>query len=151
MSNLVSLRSVEIALATSCQDLATEAIRKFSNENLYRLFLEVEDELLISARDELSKRLRKDTAVTLHLSGRDNSVKVFSSIFSNTSSTLSRLLTFLLYRSGGLSMSFADLDTCVQNRSVPEGKVLCRHGTDILGHLRAIISIMPILRYDLGR
>jgi hypothetical protein len=116
-----------------------EAIRKFANENLYRLFLEVEDELLISAKDELSKRLRKDTAVTLHLSGRDNSVKVFSSIFLNTSSTLSRLLTFLLYRCGGFSMSFADLDTCVQNQSVPEGKVLCRHGTDTLGHLRAII------------
>jgi hypothetical protein len=104
-----------------------EAIRKFSNE------------LLISARDELAKRLRKDTAVTLHLSGRDNSVKSFSSIFSNTSSTLSRLLTFLLYRCGGFSMSFSDLDACVQNQSVPESKVLCRHGTDILGHLRAII------------
>ena len=116
-----------------------EAVRKFSNENLYRLFLEVENELLLSARDELSKRLRKDTAVTLHLSGRDNSVKSFSSIFSNTSSTLSRLLTFLLYRCGGFSMSFSDLDTCVRNQPVPEGQVLCRHGTDTLGHLRAII------------
>jgi hypothetical protein len=49
-------------------------------------------------------------------------------------------VTFLLYRCGAFSMSFSDLDTCVQSQSVPERRVLCRHGTDTMGHLRAIIA-----------
>jgi hypothetical protein len=112
---------------------------RVGDKNLYPLFLKLEDELLAGARDELSRRLRKDTAVTMHLSGHGNSVKSLSSIFGEGSSVLSRLLTFLLYRCGAFSMSFADLDTCVSASRVPEQQVLCRHGADTMGHLRSII------------
>jgi hypothetical protein len=128
-----------------------EEVRKFANDNLYPLFLEIEDGLLLGARDELSKRLRKDTVVTMHISGHDNKVNSFSSIFGGTSSILSRLLTFLLYRCGAFSMSFSDLDACVRGQNVPERQVLCRHGTDTMGHLRDIIIDHPTFDMRLGQ
>lgn len=116
-----------------------EELDKSGDENLYPLFIKLEDELLTGARDELSRRLRKDTAVTMHLSGQRTSVKSFASIFGEGSSILSRLLTFLLYRCGAFSISFADLESCVSASRVSGQQVLCRHGADTMGHLRSIV------------
>jgi hypothetical protein len=107
--------------------------------NLYEFLLEIESDLLSAPREQLSRRLRKDTAVVLNLRGKNGNVKSFSTIFGPTSSFLNRLLTLLLYRCGAFSVSFLDLDTCVSDHRAAPSNVLCRHGVKALDHIRSIL------------
>jgi hypothetical protein len=108
--------------------------------NLYPYFRSIEQELLTEARAQLGARIRKDTAVVLHIKGRTGGITSFSEIFGPTSSRLNRLLTYLLHRCGAFSTNVSDLDTCVRASGVSPDAVLCRHGTDTKGHLRDIIA-----------
>jgi hypothetical protein len=123
----------------SIEERFTEELKADFAGNIYPLLWKVEAELLSDAREELAKRLRKDTAVALHLNGKDGNEKPFPSIFGATSSVLSRLLTFLLYRCGAFSISFSDLSTCVRRQGASREHVLCRHGADTISHLKAMI------------
>jgi hypothetical protein len=103
--------------------------------NAFEYFREVEEETLAQARIELSNRIRKDTRVALHISGKRGEVKTFSHIFGPHSSFLNRMMVFLLYRCGAISISFADLETAVRLHGAPRENVFCRYGADPLAHL----------------
>lgn len=110
-------------------------------ENVFEFFSTFErDKVFEDAKKELSKRLRKDTRVALHISGKDNEVKTFSHIFGPYSSFLNRMMVFLLYRCGAFSISMTDLATAVRRHGAPGENVLCRYGADPLGHLCAMFS-----------
>jgi hypothetical protein len=111
-----------------------------ADANLFPYFRSIEGELLTDAISQLAARIRKDTAVVLHIRGREGSITSFAKIFGPTSSRLNRLLVYLLHRCGAFSRSVAALDECVRSHRVSPEAVLCRHGSDTREHLRAIIS-----------
>jgi hypothetical protein len=119
-----------------------EALRsRDPGEDAFNFFSKFEgDEIFENARAELSKRIRKDTRVALHISGKDGKVKTFSHIFGPYSSFLNRMMVFLLYKCGAFSISMADLATAVRRHGAPPENVLCRYGADPLAHLRAMFS-----------
>lgn len=109
--------------------------------NAFEFFSTFEgDKIFEKAKTELSKRLRKDTRVALHISGKEGDVKTFSHIFGSYSSFLNRMLVFLLYKCGAFSISLTDLATTVSRHGAPSENVLCRYGADPLTHLRAMFS-----------
>jgi hypothetical protein len=108
--------------------------------NLFSYFRSIDQEILAGAQVQLAARLRKDTAVILHISGKERKNTSLSDIFGPTSSRLNRLLAYLLHRCGAFSTSVSDLDECVRAHRVSADAVLCRHGADTKGHLRAIIA-----------
>jgi hypothetical protein len=110
------------------------------NSNIYDLLLKIEGDLLQRPLQELSRRLRKDTAVALHISGASGKISSFRAIFGPTSSFLNRLLTFLLFKCGAFSIGFGDLKSYVERHGAPDHQVLCRHGADTVGHLRAMFA-----------
>lgn len=113
--------------------------KKGSGANAFDFFSEFEgDEIFEKARIELSKRIRKDTRVALHISGKLGGVKAFPQVFGPHSSFLNRMMLYLLYRCGAFSISFADLETAVGLHGVPRANVLCRYGAEPLTHLRAM-------------
>lgn len=117
-----------------------------NDANAFEFFSEFENEklagesILEKAKIELSKRIRKDTRVALHISGKDGKVQTFSYIFGPYSSFLNRMMVFLLYRCGAFSISFKDLKTTVSQHGAPSTNVLCRYGADPLGHLRELFD-----------
>jgi hypothetical protein len=108
--------------------------------NLFPYFRSIEDELLAEGRSQLAARIRKDTAVVLHIRGREGRITSFSEIFGPTSSRLNRLLIYLLHKCEAFSTSVADLDECVRSHRVSADAVLCRHGSDTREHLRTFIT-----------
>lgn len=109
--------------------------------NFFELFEKLEfDGVLDTAKQELQRRIRKDTRVTLHLRGREGEITMFPQIFGRNSSFLNRLLTYLLYRTGAFALEFADLDTVVAREDVPHANVYCRHGAKTIDQLLAIFS-----------
>jgi len=115
--------------------------RPVADANVFEFFSTFErDSVFEKAKIELSKRLRKDTRVALHISGKNNEVKTFSHIFGPYSSFLNRMLVFLLYRCGAFSITMLDLATTVRRHGAPRENVLCRYGADPLGHLCAMFS-----------
>jgi hypothetical protein len=108
--------------------------------NLFPYFRSIEGEFLAEALSQLAARIRKDTAVVLHIRGREGKITSFSEIFGPTSSRLNRLLIYLLHRCGAFSTSVTELDECVRSHRVSADAVLCRHGCDTREHLRAIIT-----------
>jgi hypothetical protein len=126
----------------------TEAwAKKGSGANAFQFFSEFgEANIIENARIELSRRIRKDTRVALHIRGKDGDIKTFSHIFGPYSSFLNRMMTFLLYRCGAFSISMADLAVTVSRHGAPRENVLCRYGTDALAHLHSMFSdIEPIM------
>src|ERR1700722_12356295 len=111
-----------------------------STVNLYEYFVKIDETMLGNARQELARRLRKDTFVALHLSGKSGKTKSIREIFGPTSSKLSRLLAYLLYRCGAYTVGFHDLGALVRRHNAPIQKVLCRHGTDTRAHISAMIT-----------
>lgn len=120
--------------------MRTDLERIGPSANLFPYFRSIDQELLVRAHEQLSARVRKDTAVTLHIGGKDGAIRSLSEIFGPTSSRLNRLLTYLLHRAGAFSTCVSDLDDCVCSHHVPVDAVLCRHGADTKGYLRAIIG-----------
>ncbi len=108
--------------------------------NLFSHFRAMDADLLAQPRAALSARIRKDTSVVLHISGKDMKTTSFSGIFGPTSSRLNRLLTYLLHRCGAFSVNLSDLDSCVRAHRATADGVLCRYGADTREHLRAIIT-----------
>jgi hypothetical protein len=57
-------------------------------KNIYDYFKSIDQTMISDARKALGRRIRKDTNVTLHISGSENNIKSFSEIFGQTSSFL---------------------------------------------------------------
>lgn len=106
-----------------------------ADANAFEFFSGVENDLFGRAKAELSKRIRKDTRVALHISGKDGVVKTFPHIFGPYSSFLNRMMLFLLYRCGAFSISLADLKSAVGRHGTPRNNVLCRYCANTLAHL----------------
>jgi hypothetical protein len=123
------------------EDIATRG----RDANMFELFKSVEDELLGPAKTELSRRIRKDTRVTLHLRGKDGAIKAFSEIFGRHSSFLNRLITYLLYKCGAFAPDFSELASAVERHAVPATNVLCRYGANTIEHLNTLFVDSTIL------
>jgi hypothetical protein len=108
--------------------------------NLFPIFRAMDSDLLVRARAALVARVRKDTSVVLHISGKDKTTTSLSDVFGPTSSRLNRLLTYLLHRCGAFATSLSDLDSCVRMHRATADAVLCRHGANTREHLRAMIT-----------
>ena len=106
--------------------------------NVFEFLKAREKDLLSATKDALAARVRKDTLVTLHISGKNNAIHSFSQIFGPSSSFLNRLMVYLLYRCGAIGLSVADLDTTVAQVGAPHANVLCRYGTRTREHLSSI-------------
>jgi hypothetical protein len=103
--------------------------------NVFDLLRASEVTILKNAKERLRERLRKDTQVTLHLRGRNKEATNFSYMFGPHNSFLHRLLSYLLYRCGALSLEFGELDSAVVHRRVDANSVLCRYGANTIAHL----------------
>jgi hypothetical protein len=127
-------------------DATEEALRRDLDPlgldaNLFDYFRQIEGTLLEGAKVSLMDRVRKDTSVTLHIAGTDkNAPMSFADIFGRTSSRINRLLTYLLYRCGAISIDRRPLATAVAATGIKAEHVLCRHGCDTDGHLKLIID-----------
>lgn len=121
------------------EECLTEARRDpGAAENAFQLFEGLENTLLLPAKAELAKRIRKDTRVVLHIRGKRGDIKSFSDIFGPNSSFLNRMLVFLLYKCDAFSISLDDLESTVRRHKIPLKNVLCRYGADPLEHMRSI-------------
>lgn len=107
-------------------------------ESALALFEASEAKWLAVAATRLSKRIRKDTQVVLHVQGKDGNPKSFAHVYGPHSSFLSRLLTYLLYRCGAFAISLDDLPLAIHAHGIPRSNVLCRYGADAIGHLRRL-------------
>lgn len=108
-------------------------------ENTFEFFRSIEETKLGSAIIALSKRLRKDTRVLMHLSGTRGEVKKFSDVFGPYSSFLNKLILFMLYRCGAFHISFSTLSEAVREHGVAAPHILCRYGANVMSHLQQII------------
>jgi len=116
-------------------------IKKGPRGNAFEFFSDFAEPIIIDkAKVELSKRIRKDTRVVLHIRGKNREIKKFSDIFGPYSSFLNRMMTFLLFKCGAFSLSTEELELAVRRHGAPHENVLCRYGTDALGHLHSMFS-----------
>lgn len=117
-------------------DLAPRA-----RESLLPYFEKIEDKLLSNPKNSLRHRLRKDTAVTLHIAGKDSEKpNDLGDVFGPTSSVLNRVLIYLLYRCGAISITRRPLDEAISSAQISADHVLCRHGCDTERHLKLIFN-----------
>jgi hypothetical protein len=108
--------------------------------NIYELLNQYDSTLLARAKQEISKRVRKDISVDLHIAGKNGAVTRFSDIFRPGASVLNRLMAFLLYRCGAFSLSFDQLAKHAEENNIEPNRVLCRYGANTHGHLRDMIA-----------
>lgn len=109
--------------------------------SLLTYFGEIEETLLKEPKKSLRNRLRKDTAVTLHIAGTNlKKPNDLDDIFGPTSSVLNRVLIYLLYRCGAISISRRPLDETISSAHISAHHVLCRHGCDTERHLKLIFD-----------
>ncbi len=85
---------------------------------------------------DLSNRIRRDTSVVLHLK-KKNLVDLFAE---RRISFQNSLLVYLLYRCGAFYPSSVDLDDLVNSLSVPEERVIRRHGTARDDSIHSVLS-----------
>jgi hypothetical protein len=109
-----------------------------SSDEVFDYLKQAERTILAEALSAVGQRLRKDTSVVLHATGRNGQVKSPSEIFGKTSSRFNRILTYLLYRSDAFSLSFEPLHQVSQITGVHPNHILCRHGTDTVNHLKKL-------------
>ena len=91
-----------------------------------------------TAREELSRRLRRDTEVILHLRKR-----MFAELFDDKELKIAfqnRLLIYLLYKCGGFVPTCADIAEVVKMHGIPEKQVILRHGTERDKNLAQLLS-----------
>jgi hypothetical protein len=119
--------------------LADEWFKRGPDANAFEFFSEV-TEVLMPAQEELLKRIRKDTSVVLHITGKRGEVKSISDIFGPSSSFQNRMTAFLLYSCGAFSPSLDPLETAVMKAGVPIENVLCRYGANPLAHLCSMFA-----------
>ncbi|KQS78951.1 hypothetical protein ASG25_10145 [Rhizobium sp. Leaf384] len=112
-----------------------------AKESLLPYFEKIEETLLREPKNSLRHRLRKDTAVTLHIAGKDpDKPNDLEDVFGPTSSVLNRVLIYLLYRCGAISISRRPLDEAISSAQISADHVLCRHGCDTERHLKLIFN-----------
>jgi hypothetical protein len=112
-----------------------------SGESLLAYFNTIEQTLFDGPKKSLRHRLRKDTAVTLHITGADkDNPNDLQDIFGPKSSVLNRMLIYLLYRCGAISISRAPLTEAISSAHISHDHVLCRHGCDTERHLQLIFD-----------
>jgi len=126
-----------------------ESARK--GANIYDELSALETTVLKRPLDRLSERIRKDTRVVFHVSGRkDSPNSAIRDVFGPSSSFLNRLLVYLLYRSGAFAPSFDHLEKVVDEYLVPPDRIVCRHGTQTTAHIERLFSdsvaIQPFLK-----
>lgn len=110
-----------------------EARDKISSN--FELFEELSAKLLKAPIEILSARVRTDTSVVLHLAGSSEENKSILDVFGSQSSFLNQFLLYVLYRCGAFAASFEPLTKAVENWEVSPRNVLCRYGTNSVGHL----------------
>lgn len=89
--------------------------------------------------EKIRQRLRSDTSVVMHLSGPSNDPKTsISGVFAGSASFLNKLLFFALYRAGGFTPSFDNLEETAKEYGIERRCILIRHGTDPVYVLRNI-------------
>ncbi|MCK1466885.1 FAD-dependent oxidoreductase [Bradyrhizobium sp. CW10] len=88
--------------------------------------------------EELTRRLRRDTDVILHLHKRrlaelfdDKTIKI---AFQN------RLLLYLLYKCGGFVPTFTDIEVVAAMHGIPETQIIRRHGAERDKNLQKLLS-----------
>ncbi len=107
--------------------------------NVYDSLVTLERAVLEKPLTRLRQRLRKDTRIVLHASGKQKSPNsAIKDIFGPSSSFLNRLLVYLLYRSGAFAPTFDSLEKAVAGHSTSEGGVVCRHGHQAMIHLEQL-------------
>ena len=127
-----------------------EGARK--GENIFDALVSTESRLLTSALNRLKARIRKDTRVILHLTGRvGNKNTRLRDVFGNTSSFMNRLLLYLLYRSGAFVPCFDSLDKVVREHRGPSESVICRHGGDAMAHVKRAFIDASLIQGALDR
>jgi hypothetical protein len=89
-------------------------------------------------REDLTRRLRRDTDVILHLHKHrlaelfdDGKIKI---AFQN------RLLLYLLYKCGGFVPTFTEIEDVVAMHDIPEEQIIRRHGTGRDENLQKLLS-----------
>ncbi len=112
-----------------------------SGDSLLSYLDQIEETLLSEPKKSLRNRLRKDTAVTLHIAGPDEKKPHdLRDIFGPTSSVLNRVLIYLLYRCGAISISRRPLAEAISSAHISPNHVLCRHGCNTERHLQLIFD-----------
>lgn len=91
------------------------------------------------AQERLLARLRKDTHVILHASGRQG-VTSIKELLGPHSSFLNRVLLFLLYRCGAFTLALGEFEAAKREFDVPDANVLTRHGTATADAIKALFS-----------
>jgi hypothetical protein len=88
--------------------------------------------------EELTRRLRRDTDVILHLRKHrlaelfdEKAIKI---AFQN------RLLLYLLYKCGGFVPTFADIEAVAGMHGIPKKQIILRHGTETDKNLEKLLS-----------
>ncbi|MDF1501324.1 hypothetical protein PYV61_00160 [Roseisolibacter sp. H3M3-2] len=121
--------------------LGPAAAKALAGENVFDLLRAMEDSVLKGARDELRKRIRKDTRVFLHIRGGGKPGNTsLPDVFGDTSSFANRLLLFLLYRCGAFIPRFDELQSIVDDHSLPSANVICRYGPSAMAHLATVFT-----------
>jgi hypothetical protein len=110
------------------------------DHNFFAVFKQHEEIWLDAPKRRLASRIRKDTRLTLHLSGRNKEIESFAQIFGRRSSFLHRLIVYLLYRCGAFDLEFSDLSEAAERRGVSTENVLCRYGADTIEHTKRLFS-----------
>lgn len=116
-------------------------------KNPFEFFGKLSSPAIAKAQTRLTQRLRKDTRVVMHLTGRrKNKITSLPPVFAAQTSFLNKLLLFLLYRCGAFSTSFAALDATIVQFEIPRENVICRHGTDSMNNLLGLFVDPQVVR-----
>jgi hypothetical protein len=108
--------------------------------NSFALLQAADPSVLGDAVESLRKRIRKDTRVILHLSGRDQQNSALIDAFGRTSSFANRMLLYLLHRCGAFVPRFDRLEEAVAKDVVAADHVICRYGPDAAAHVRSMFT-----------
>ena len=89
-------------------------------------------------RKEMTRRLRRDTDVILHLHKHR-----FAELFADRALKIAfqnRLLIYLLYKCGGFVPTFTDIDEVAAMHGIPKNQIIRRHGTETDKNLQKLLS-----------
>ena len=110
------------------------------SDNLFHLFEKDSSGVVAGALTRLGRRIRKDTKVFLHLSGKGGGNSMLPQVFGESSSFLNRFMLYLLYRCGAFVPTFNSLDDLIEETRVPLDNIVCRHGADTLRHVERLFN-----------
>ncbi|MDX0722665.1 hypothetical protein GOD64_28295 [Sinorhizobium medicae] len=123
------------------EQLRADLEKRSMDDSLLDYFASIDQTLFEHPKKSLRNRLRKDTAVTLHIAGPDkDKPNDLQDIFGPTSSVLNRVLIYLLYRCGAISISRQSLAEAISSAHITNDHVLCRHGCDTERHLQLMFD-----------